>query len=452
MSKDFPVQLLRMKEKLLWGSLFLYLMFLFLTVLIRSAISGITFDEAHTYLVFGRTDLFNWKTLLDFYGIKNSIANNHWLNSILINLLQRTVKADYNEFIIRLPSLFFLFLYIIGIVYGYRRGYYPLTVLIFFISNYYLLEFYGLARGYGMANTWVFFGYLSLVKWERSGYLQPKYLNWLMLFMSLAVLSNTVVLLLYPAIATIGLYRLIQHRQFRPFLKRCGLIAVFFLIFSLVMLKYHLNVSAEDKPLYTGGDQSFFVSVIRGYVWTFISAKKITTGIAVGIVLLICACMIISRNNLLDRNGPLMLVLFVLTNILMQLLTQKGYIATRVLIPFYAFVVYCLYELFSVTIAKLKSIRSKHKKSFLLSYMDNVICCINVILCIFVIILCLGKINIHATYDWSWCYKYKTWVEGAQLTGVDYPEPSFPEAAEKFYQMKVNDLKTDYINAISEKR
>ena len=439
----------RLKKKVLWGSLLLYISFLFLTVVIRSVTIGVTFDESHTYIAFGRIDLFRWSTLMDLFG-KNSVANNHWLNSILINLLHRTVRVDYNEFMIRLPSLFFFYLYIAGIVYGYRKGFYSLITLIFLISNYYLLEYYGLARGYGMANTWVFFAYLALLKWEKSNYRQPKYLNWIMFSMSFAVLSNTIVLLLYPAIALIGLYRLIQHKQFRPFFKRCGVILILFLAFSLMMLRYHMNISSDGKPLYTGGDESYFINVIRGYIWTFISAEKITTGLALAATLLICGCVIFSGRDLLNRNGPIMLILFVLTNLLMQLALHKGYIATRVLIPFYAFHVICLYELFSMSFSKLKRIQSRRGKKTALSHMDTAVRWVKAAVCAIVILLCLGKTDLYSTRDDSMDFKFKTWVEGAELTGIDYPGDMYRNAAEDFYEQKIENHKTNYIEQMRE--
>ena len=444
MDRNITAKQIQLIRKVLWGGVLLYIVFLFLTVLIRSVIIGVTFDETHTYLAFGRIDLFRWPTLMDLFGKEKSIANNHWLNSILINLLQRMLQVDYNEFIIRLPSLFFFFLYIVGIIHGYRKGYYSLTALIFLISNYYLLEYYGLARGYGMANTWVFFAYLSLIKWEKSNYLQPKYLNWLMLSMSLAVLSNTIVLLLYPSFAVIGLYRLIQHKQFQSFFKRCGLILVLFLAFSLIMLKYHMNISSAGKPLYTGGNESFFMNVIRGYVWTFISAEKVTTGLALGAFLLICGCIVFSFRDLLNRNGPIMLILFVLTNLLMQFLMHKGYIATRVLIPFYAFLVLCLQELFTVSLSRLKRILSRHIKPFSPARMDSAVRWVQVIVCLSAVILCLAKTDLHGTYDDSMDFKFKTWVLGAELTGIEYPEDMNKNAAEIFYQLKIDNLKMDY--------
>ncbi len=142
--------------RLLFWLLFGYFLLLFAIVLIRSIVSGITYDEAYTYMNFGRIDLFNYNTLRHLYSKAGCIANNHWLNSMLINLCHLITGVDYNEFLIRLPSLVFFVLYLIGVGYGYKRKQFSLTTLFFLVSNYYLLEFYGLARGYGMANTCVF--------------------------------------------------------------------------------------------------------------------------------------------------------------------------------------------------------------------------------------------------------------------------------------------------------
>ena len=230
------------RNRFLWYGMAGYLIFLFLVVMIRAAITGITFDEAYTYLHFGQIDLLDLRKVAKLFARKDSLANNHWLNSILINLTVNATGVEYSEFLIRLPSLIFLAMYLTGVVWGYRRKYYSLPTLVFLVSNYYLLEFYGLARGYGMAHTFVFFSCCFFCEWKRSDYLEHRYVNRLMILMSLATFSNTIVLLIYPAFGLVCLLRLIQHKQFGSFFRKNLLEILIFILFTMLMVFYGVRV------------------------------------------------------------------------------------------------------------------------------------------------------------------------------------------------------------------
>lgn len=430
----------------LYYGLLAYCGFLFVTVLIRSIISGMTYDEAYTYINFGIIDLFRIDTLRGLYGKANCIANNHWLNSILINILHRIVGADYNEFIVRLPSLSFFVLYIVGMAYGYKKKFYSLTAFVFFICNYYLLEFYGLARGYGMANTCVFFACLSYCKWKESGYQVFKHLNWLMICLSIGTFANTIVLLLYPAFGFICLLRIIQYKQFKPFLKRNGLIFILFILFSLLMVKYHMNISSVGKPLYTGGGQGFFDSVVIGYVNMFVENRTAALIVGIAIIVSIFASIVILRKDAIKQDFTIMLVIFVATNILLQLALHKGYIATRVLLPFYSFLVFCFYELYSATWTKLEGKREKDDRRKGIGLLRRAC---SAIVCVALMVGCVLQIDLHSTKDWKESYKFKTVVVGELLTGEAYDRGDSWDATDVYYQKKVEKLKNDYLEQLN---
>ena len=76
-----------------------------LTFILRAAITGITYDEAFTYLAYARP-LMDSPTLSMVESIFwGSVANNHWLNTFLIALVCGGLKIQYSEFLIRLPSV-----------------------------------------------------------------------------------------------------------------------------------------------------------------------------------------------------------------------------------------------------------------------------------------------------------------------------------------------------------
>ena len=64
---------------------------------------------------------------------------------------------------------------------------------------------------------------------------------------------------------------------------------------------------------------------------------------------------------------------------------------------------------------------SRHMKHFSLARMDTAVRWVQVIVCVSAVILCLAKTDLHGTYDDSMDFKFKTWVLGAELTGIEYP-------------------------------
>lgn len=422
-----------LSENHLLGAVIVYCVFLFIIVLIRSVITGLIYDEAYTYLKYGRANLFDIRTL--YHLFKSSLANNHWLNSFLIFLIIKITHVEYCEFLIRLPQLLFLLLYMTGAVYGWRKKHYSFPVLIVLLSNYYLLEFYGLARGYAMANTLVFFSLLSYNAWYRTKYSDLKHLNWLIIYMSLAVLSNTITLLLYPAFGLLCLMRLIQQKQLKTYFKKCGALFLLFMAFSLVMVIYHMLISQADRPLYTGGEAGFFDSVVKGFVDMFIRQNALSHFIAIIVSLCIICSLIIINKKITQCDYIIMLLIFVATNLFAEFVFHKGYIATRELLPFYTFIIMSLYELINETFHNLHiQNRSQIKKG------------LAVLICSLTAISCLSQTNIFTTHDWAEEYVMKDYVLGKTMTGVPYtPLRTYRDYAEIFYQEKYELLSREYL-------
>ena len=118
----------------------------FVITLTRAAVTNITDDEAYTYLMYvHHIDFFRFDTLRTLFS--GSLANQHWLNTLLINLCERLFHTSYSEFVVRLPSLLFFALYLAGIGNGYEAKRISLPAAFLLCGNYYLNEFYGLGRG-----------------------------------------------------------------------------------------------------------------------------------------------------------------------------------------------------------------------------------------------------------------------------------------------------------------
>lgn len=85
----------------------------FIIAVLRGAATGITYDEAYTYIVITSGNMLDPHFLKQLFNGSWAIANNHWLNSYLIYFIDRFANDYYNEFIIRIPSLFFYAVYLI---------------------------------------------------------------------------------------------------------------------------------------------------------------------------------------------------------------------------------------------------------------------------------------------------------------------------------------------------
>ena len=85
--------------------------FILITIsIIRSAITGITHDEAYTfvnYVTYNPLDVFK-----GLFATGTMYANNHILNSFLISFFIRIIPIPYCEFIIRLPNIIFYVFYL----------------------------------------------------------------------------------------------------------------------------------------------------------------------------------------------------------------------------------------------------------------------------------------------------------------------------------------------------
>ena len=198
---------------------------IFTISVIRSLKTGITFDEALTYLNF----VLNPEAdNVDF------MANNHLLNTYLIKFLTFLTGIKYNEFLIRIPSLIF---YIVYIIYTYRLSHlyknkYFISSLLLF--NYVINEFASLARGYMMASSIVLMGIYYYKKWllEKKNNDLKKALFLLLI----SGLANTITLIIFGSFTLDATIRILKEKKFFDFLKKNkGFIIIITLITILLL-------------------------------------------------------------------------------------------------------------------------------------------------------------------------------------------------------------------------
>jgi len=115
----------------------------FIYVFVRSISVGATFDEVDTINYFVHT----W-----VYGVEPVIANNHFLNTFLINLF--SFFFGDSLFVARLPNVLAFLVYAFfsyKIVSKYLPNFVGVACFFLLFCNPFLLDFFSLARGYGLS-------------------------------------------------------------------------------------------------------------------------------------------------------------------------------------------------------------------------------------------------------------------------------------------------------------
>ena len=149
------------------------------------------------------------------------------------------------------------------------------------------------------------------------------------------------------------------------------------------------------------------------------------------------------NKRMINNDFSIMLVIFATTNLLMESAFHKGYIATRVLLPFYSFVVICFCELLSAILIKIKK---ENETAFIKSAGGVALLKIlKTMICLSFIAITVIQTNFMYTKDWKDDYRFKKWVLGEKMTNSKYPEPSYWNAAEIFYQQKYKNIADDYL-------
>lgn len=118
------------------------------------------------------------------------------------------------------------------------------------------------------------------------------------------------------------------------------------------MVKYHMFVTQEN--LFTGGGRSFFDCFFVGYIDMFIGNAliKVILGAAFVLILITLTILLIITGKLRECDFFTGLLGFILICLMTQPIFKKGYICERELLPFYAFVLFALYEGINVLLKK----------------------------------------------------------------------------------------------------
>lgn len=288
--------------------------------------TGITYDESFTYMNYVFDNPFKVFTLL---WSDTVWANNHILNSFLISLVQLITGTSFNIPVIRISGLLFYILYLVmayNICKDYKGRY---AYFLLFALDYGINEYFGLARGYGMCAALVTTGLYFYQNYLKNN--KFKSLNLSFLFMLLSCYANTVALLIFASIVFLTFIKLLKQKELLQYIKKCFLIIIPIAILTLIIIKYHFNISSEGLPLY-GATTGFIEDVIVSMLVThgFNGATKLAVYIIISILLSIT---IVNIKAILKNNIVQLVIIYFIIYVLAIKISDNMWITGRCLIP-----------------------------------------------------------------------------------------------------------------------
>lgn len=352
----------------------------------RAATTGITEDEAWTYLHWVRHNPLDVLKYLNIFKETFTTGNNHILNSFLISFFELFFHHNYNEFVIRLPNVisyiwYLLFAYLITKDTKYKYLNFSLLVL-----NYGVNEFFGLARGYGMACAFVLGG----IYFFKRYLLQKK--NYLLTLTYLSLLTacyaSTTSLIVFASIICVSFLSLIRDNQFFKY----TLNQIFFLlpivIAVLVIIRYHFLVTKNDPTIYCGLTGSFYSDVLESLLNVYGFNKRLISHAINMVILLLVIILAREFEKLKDSYIILAGIFFFLFFIGLTKLTNQPWMTGRCLISSMPLIIMMIVEIIDVL---------KIKKALLFQ----------TILIIPLLVMFGLNLNVKATREWKDHYSFR---------------------------------------------
>ena len=288
---------------------------------LRAANTGVTYDEAYTYLHYVHPGFFR-----SFFG-EYQLLNNHVLYSLCAMILEFATNMRFSEILLRTPSL------VAGAIYlcfacklskSFRRCY---LVFALFALNVYLNEFFTLARGYGMAAACVAGALYCFERWRRDAR-DISMFNFCMGWFCCAALANSIALYIWCcALPVIGVL-----------IRRAGMLKSYFknpfnalfTAVAVVVCAFNVYVSRKGMPVYSNHD--FYISIIMS-----IPRMMFETQIAVYIFAALAAALFAVSLVKQHVSNEYLVMLIIYAGICAagQWIFHRGYPVDRTMLPVY---------------------------------------------------------------------------------------------------------------------
>ena len=334
-------------------------LFLLIYSIYNSIFSTLHYDEAYSYLYYSQR-------LLDFTDI--GLANNHPLNSLLIYL--STYYFRFNDFMIRLPNIIFLFFYLLFAIKISKRTQLKLVTFGLLTLYWYLVpEFFSQARGYGIASSIVLFFLYQFLNKECTN-------KTILTSIAILLVASYAFLGLVPLIVSVSIYYLIFVIQ-NPinFIKKNLLIILSLFSGLIYITNLLISVSTEGNPLYGSFNNSFLTSTIGFYKDSFLkgdynfgtvsnnmlnaSSLYNTSDTLFAVILtgLICFVGLLIYKKEAERVKTTIVAILCFSLLyISSILMHKPFITGRSLLPFYPVIVISIIEILEYIITYFKLI------------------------------------------------------------------------------------------------
>ena len=216
--------------------LVLILLGLAILILYRAYILPFTHDESATWIYLRHTNV--WGCFFDTSCWTS--ANNHWLNTILLQLSANL--GGEIPWVMRMPNVLAGWTYLLTSAFLVTRylknNWAQLFGFLILTAHIYLLDFFSLARGYGLMMAGVFFGGYSLLR-----YLEKVELKWLCMMLCalfLAILSNFTALIPLASILCVWFVSLLAIKKYH-LLWIHGRIVLLFVLGNYLLLRIPIH-------------------------------------------------------------------------------------------------------------------------------------------------------------------------------------------------------------------
>jgi hypothetical protein len=255
----------QISERVLWLSLKIILVAVFLYAMLRAYSMPLTHDEVLTI------GLFTGLPWLDIFTA--FLANNHLLNTLIVKLVLMTGSSS--ELLLRSSALLGLALYLVFIwlllKQFVKNNYIFAGGILLLTLNPYLLDFFSLERGYGLALGLAMGGLYFVIKaWQR-----PSWLSWLLatVLLILSITANLAFvnfgIALIATVVLVGAYfakQTVGQKHWYLYLRSLLLPAGISMILSLFAAYVPIRELISRHELYIGGVRGFWADTVRSLI------------------------------------------------------------------------------------------------------------------------------------------------------------------------------------------
>lgn len=298
-------------------------------IICRAQCWQIEFDEAVSYMLYAKEFSFH-----DIQGVYDrSIANNHWLNTVLIHAVQGVTKQYYNDFLIRLPNVLAGFVYIGTVLAFYFRSRNRFTLLLPFLLllNNEAEKYFSKARGFGIALAAVMAVFLFYQLWIDEKLENDWMIRSSVLMFTIANYAVVSMIFTFASFSIIVFWKLWQSGYLFTFLKRNLWFIIFICSLEIWIFRYGLFISSNNFPLpcFEGNFiDAMFQTPVSMYVTGIL--QNIVTFL---VVVFFVSSLILFRKKIAKAEYIPILVIYLMIIFLLHIFFDIDYPVLRLTIP-----------------------------------------------------------------------------------------------------------------------